>query len=382
MINRDRMRDHFLTLVRIDSLSRKEREVALRLHEELRGLGADVSFDQADRMVGGTVGNLIARIPGTRPGVAPFLICAHMDTVGPGEGIKPQVEGSVIKSDGSTILGADDKSGIAIICEVLRVLREDQIPHGELEILFTICEEIGLQGVRHLDVSRLRARTGLVLDSSDPDRLITRAPAANRLQFTIRGLEAHAGVCPERGINAIRIASEAIAGMRLGRLDDETTANIGTIEGGTAINIIPSFVIVHGEARSHDEAKLKAQTDHMICCFEEAAARAQLKLDGETQRGQVTCQVLRDFDRLFISEGATIIQLVRQAARTLGREITLWRTGGASDANILCAKGLEVANVGTGQREVHTLREYLLLDDMVRSAELILATVKLHTGGV
>lgn len=378
MINRDRMRDHFLTLVRIDSPSRKEREVALRLQEELSHLGAEVSFDEADRMVGGTVGNLIARISGSRPGVAPFLLCAHMDTVGPGEGIRPHVEETVVKSDGSTILGADDKSGIAIICEILRVLQEERIAHGELEIVFTICEEIGLQGARHLDVSRLRARTGLVLDSSNPDRLITRAPAANRVKFNIRGLEAHAGVCPEKGINAIRIASEAIAGMRLGRLDEETTANIGTIEGGNAINIIPSSVTVHGEARSHDEAKLKAQTDHMISCFEEAAARAELTVDGATQRGQVTCQVLRDYDRLFIPEEARVVQLVRQAARTLGREMTLWRTGGASDANILCTKGLEVANVGTGQREVHTLREYLVLDDMVRSAELILETLKLH----
>lgn len=378
MINRDRMRDHFLALVRIDSPSRKERDIAMHLKGKLAALGAEVSFDQADRPVGGTVGNLIGRIPGTKPGAAPFLLCAHMDTVGPGEGIKPRVEENIIKSDGSTILGADDKSGIAIICEVLRALQEEKVPRPELEILLTICEETGLLGVKHLDVSCLHARTGLVLDSSDPDRLITRAPAANRLQFTLQGLEAHAGVCPEKGINAIRMASEAIAGMRLGRLDEETTANIGTIEGGSAINIIPHTVTIHGEARSHDEAKLEAQTEHMIRCFEEAAGRHQLTLDGMTHRGQVTCQVQRDYDRLFIPEEARIVQLVRHAARTLGREIVLWRTGGGSDANILCAKGLEVANVGTGQREVHTVREYLLLDDMVRSAELVLETVKLH----
>jgi tripeptide aminopeptidase len=380
MIHRDRMRDHFLTLVRIDSLSRKERDVAMHLKDELIRLGAEVTFDEADRMVGGTVGNLIARIPGTRPGVAPFLLCAHMDTVGPGEGITPRVEQDIITSDGSTILGADDKSGIAIICEVLRVVREEAIPHGEIEVVFTICEETGLQGARHLDVSHLHARTGLVLDSSNADHLITRAPCANRLQFTVRGLEAHAGVCPEKGINAIRIASEAIAGMRLGRLDEETTANIGIIEGGNAINIIPNALTVQGEARSHDEIKLKAQTEHMIRCFEEAAARHELTLDGVVQRAQVTCQVQRDYDRLFVPEEAPIVQLVREAARTLGREITLWRTGGASDANILCAKGLEVANLGTGQQEVHTVREYLRLSEMVRSAELVLETLKRHAG--
>ncbi|MGH7474038.1 MAG: M28 family peptidase, partial [Candidatus Methylomirabilales bacterium] len=141
MIHRERMRDHFVTLVRIDSPSRQERALATHLAEELHRLGAEVSFDEADRMVGGTVGNLIARIRGTRAGAAPFLLCAHMDTVGADAGIRPRVEGDVVRSDGTTILGADDKSGIAIVCEVLRVLREEAIPHGELEIVFTICEE-------------------------------------------------------------------------------------------------------------------------------------------------------------------------------------------------------------------------------------------------
>lgn len=373
------MRDHFLTLVQIDSLSRREGRVAVHLREELRTLGASVSFDQAGEAVGGEVGNLIARLPATRPGVPPFLLSAHMDTVGPGEGIKPVVEGDLIRSDGTTILGADDKSGITIICEVLRILTEGQIPHGEIEVLFTICEEVGLLGARHLDASRLHARIGLVLDSSNPDRLIHRAPAANRLDFTIHGLEAHAGVAPEKGINAIRIASEAIAAMRLGRLDDETTANIGLIQGGIATNIVPNRVTVHGEARSHDEAKLKAQTDHMIRCFHEAAARHRVTLDGVSSRGSVTAEVRRDYDRLAIPEDARIIRLVRQAARHLHREITLWRTGGASDANILYAKGIEVANLGTGQREVHTVNEHLLLSEMVRSAELVLEVIRLHT---
>jgi tripeptide aminopeptidase len=261
------------------------------------------------------------------------------------------------------------------------VLREAAIVHGPLEVVFTVCEEIGLQGARHLDVSQLGARTGLVLDSSNPDHLITRAPAANRLQFTVRGLEAHAGVSPEKGISAIQIASEAIAAMRLGRLDEETTANIGRISGGAAINIVPNAVTVHGEARSHDEAKLRAQTDHMIGCFEAAAARHTLTLGDGVHRGRVTAEVERDYDRLHVPEEARIVRLVRTAARTLRREITLWRTGGGSDANILCAKGLEVANLGTGQREVHTVREHLVLSDMARSAELVMETVRLHADG-
>ena len=213
-------------------------------------------------------------------GVAPLLICAHMDTVAPGEGVKPIVDGNIIRTDGTTVLGGDDKSGCAIICETIHQLREQQIPHGPVDAVFTVCEEIGLLGAKHLDLNMFEAREGLVYDSDAPGYLFVRAPGAKALRFTVRGLEAHAGMAPERGLSAIKIASEAIAAMRLGRVDDETTANLGLIEGGRALNIIPNQVVVRGECRSRNNAKLDRQVQHMMQCFEERGAARQRHAGG------------------------------------------------------------------------------------------------------
>ncbi|MFQ5904285.1 MAG: M20/M25/M40 family metallo-hydrolase, partial [Candidatus Binatia bacterium] len=238
MIQKERLRDLLIELVQIDSISRKEREIALRLKREMEELGGEVWIDDCGEKVSGNVGNVIARFHGNSPGSEPIFLSAHMDTVVPGEGVVPVLEGNILRSDGRTVLGGDDKSGVAIICEALRTIRENNIPYSDIDVVFTICEEAGLLGARYLDVSCLRARSGLVLDSDSIGFLFTRAPAANHLEFKIRGLEAHAGVCPENGISAIQVAALGISRMRLGRIDGETTANIGLIEGGAAVNIV------------------------------------------------------------------------------------------------------------------------------------------------
>jgi tripeptide aminopeptidase len=224
-----------------------------------------------------------------------------MDTVAPGEGVVPVLDGTILRSDGRTVLGGDDKSGVAIICEALRVVREKKIPCGPVDVAFTICEEAGLLGAKCLDVSRLKARTGLVLDSDSVGFLFTRAPAANRFEIAVHGLEAHAGVCPEKGINAIQVAAEGIARMKLGRIDGETTANIGVVEGGVAVNIVPNTVLLKGEARSHNEEKLAAQTAHMIRCLEEAAA-AQPDARRAVFRAASSQGRERDYDRLNVAD--------------------------------------------------------------------------------
>ncbi len=178
MINAERLKALLLELVQIDSLSKKERQVALRLQREMEELGATVRFDDAGEKVGGDTGNLIAHVAGSAPAAPPLLLCAHMDTVVPGEGVKPVVEGNIIRTDGSTVLGGDDKSGVAIICEVVRTLKERQLPHGDIDVVFTICEEFGLLGAKHLDTSRLTAKAGIVLDSDSAGFLFTRAPGA------------------------------------------------------------------------------------------------------------------------------------------------------------------------------------------------------------
>lgn len=378
MINQDRLKNLLIELIKIDSLSRKERDVALRLRHEMEELGAEVWIDDAGEKVGGNTGNLIAQFHGTAAAADPLLLSAHMDTVVPGEGIVPILDGDILHTDGKTVLGGDDKSGVAIICEVLRVIKENRIPYGNIDVVFTICEEAGLIGAKCLDVSRLRARTGLVLDSDSVGFLFTKAPAANRMEFRVHGLEAHAGVCPEKGINAIKVAAEGLAQMRLGRIDHETTANIGVIAGGMAVNIVPNQVILRGEARSHSQEKLDRQTEHMKRCLEEAAARHALESDGKDHTARVEATIERDYDRMDVPESAPIVKLVHAAAKNLRLELKTLATGGGCDANVLNQKGLIVANLSTGMREIHTVHEWLDVKDLYLSAQMVLEIVKLN----
>jgi tripeptide aminopeptidase len=378
LINAERLKNLLVELIKIDSLSRQELNVALRLKQEMEELGATIWIDDAGEKVGGNVGNLIAHFPGTDTGAQPLLLSAHMDTVVPGEGIVPLLDGDILHTDGRTVLGGDDKSGVAIICEVLRVMKENRLPCSAIDVVFTICEEAGLIGAKCLDVSKLRARTGLVLDSDSVGFLFTKAPAANRMEFRVYGLEAHAGVCPERGINAIKVAADGIAQMQLGRIDFETTANIGVVEGGMAVNIVPNQVVLRGEARSHSQEKLDRQTKHMHGCFEEAAARHVLELDGQRHSARVEAKIERDYDRMDVPESAPIVQLVHAAAKNLNLEVKTSATGGGCDANVFNQKGLVVANLGTGMREIHTVKEWLDLKDLRLSAQMVLEIVKLN----
>jgi tripeptide aminopeptidase len=288
------------------------------------------------------------------------------------------LDGDILRTDGRTVLGGDDKSGVAIICEVLRVIKENRIGSSDIDVVFTICEEAGLIGAKCLDVKRLRARTGLVLDSDSVGFLFTKAPAANRMEFQVFGLEAHAGVCPEKGISAVQVAAEGIAQMKLGRIDHETTANIGLIEGGMAVNIVPNSVVLRGEARSHRQDKLDKQTKHMVQCLEEAAARHSLELDGKPYSAKVTAKVERDYDQMDVPDDAPIVQLVQAAANNLRVELKTLATGGGCDANVLNHKGLEVANLSTGMREIHTVNEWLDLKDLYLSAQMVLEIVRLN----
>ncbi len=381
MIDKERLKERVLELVRIDSLSRKERAIALRLRETLEALGGTVYMDGAGDAVGGEVGNLVAHFDGEVTEAEPLLLSAHMDTVAPGEGVVPVVEGDVIRSDGRTVLGGDDKSGLAIILEVIESLREEGVPHGHIDVVFTICEEVGLLGAKHLDLSLLRAKTGLVLDSDSIGFLITKAPAANLLEFEIHGLEAHAGICPERGISAIQVAARGIAAMRLGRIDEDTTANIGLVSGGTAVNIVPNRVKLTGEVRSHDVEKLERQAREMLACLQKAAADATLELDGRTRETRVESRIKRQYDPMDVSEGTAIVQRVHEAARNLGFAVDTIAKGGGCDANVLNQRGLQVANLASGMRDIHTVHEWLDVNDLVSAARIIHEVVRLEGYG-
>ena len=378
MIDKARLKERVLELVRIDSLSRKERAIALRLKEILEALGGVVFMDDAGSAVGGEVGNLVAHFDGNVEGAEAMLLSAHMDTVAPGEGVTPVVDGDVIRSDGTTVLGGDDKSGLAIILEVLQAVREEEVPHGHIDVVFTICEEVGLLGAKNLDLGLVRAKTGLVLDSDSIGFLITKAPAVNHLEFEVHGLEAHAGICPERGISAIQVAARGIAAMRLGRIDEDTTANLGLVSGGTAVNIVPNRVMLTGEVRSHDEEKLERQTQAMVACLQDAAAGATLELDGRLHETRVESRISRAYDRMDVSDETAIVQRVHEAARNLGLAVDTVAKGGGCDANVLNKRGLQVANLASGMRDIHTVHEWLDVNDLVTAARIIHEVVRLE----
>jgi len=378
VINQERIKNLLLELVQIDSVSREEREVAERIKQYCEEMGAEVFIDGAGEAVGGNTGNVIARFPGTIPGADPIMMSAHMDTVVPGKGVKPVVEGDIIRTDGTTVLGGDDKSGVSVILEVIRCLQEQSIPHAPIDAVFSICEEVGLLGAKHLDMSKVRARYGIVFDSDDPGFLFTRGPSANHFEFKIHGLESHAGVAPDQGISAIRIAAEAITAMKLGRIDEETTANIGVIRGGEATNIITNLVTLRGEARSLDDEKLEAHTRHIIECLEQAAAKHEVTVDGVTTRGRVESHVTREYYAMDVPDDSRVVRLVRQAASKMGLEVKTLASGGGCDANIFNKRGIECANLGTGMRAIHTVKEWLDVKDMYASAVMTLEIMRLN----
>jgi tripeptide aminopeptidase len=378
MINQERIKNLLLELVQIDSVSRKERDVAEHIKNLCEGMGATVEIDDAGAKVGGNSGNVIARFSGTIPNAETIMMSAHMDTVVPGEGVKPIVEGDIIRTDGTTVLGGDDKSGCAVIIETIRCLQEQNVPYAPIEAVFSICEEVGLLGAKYVDVSKLKSKYGLVFDSDDPGFLFTKGPSANHMEFKIYGLESHAGVAPEEGISAIKIAAEAISAMKLGRIDEETTANIGVIRGGEATNIITNLVTLKGEARSLDDDKLERQTAHMIKCLEDAAAKQEVTVAGVTTKARVESDVSREYYAMDVPESSRVVQLVYQAAARLGQKVEACSSGGGCDANIFNKRGIECANFGTGMRAIHTVKEWLDVKDLYASAEMTLEVLKLN----
>lgn len=367
MVNRDRMVNEFLELVKTDSLSLQERKMADLLKGKLVGMGLQVYEDDAGEKTGGNTGNLLCTIKGSRA-VSPILLMAHMDTVVPGIGKKPVVEGNVIRTDGTTILGGDDAAGIECILEAVRVIREDNIDHGDIQIAFTIAEEGGLLGAKNMDYSKIFAKYGFVFDSGgDIGGVAVKAPSQNKIDIVVRGKAAHAGVEPEKGISAIQIASEAVSKMKLGRIDYETTANIGIIKGGQATNIICDRLEIKAEARSRDERKLEEQTRHMKECFEQAAAKFG---------GSVEFDAKLEYPAFNIEESDSIIKILKKAASDAGIELKLEATDGGSDTNIINGKGIQAVDLSVGMDKVHSVEEQLKIDDMVKAAEFLVAIVK------
>lgn len=365
-ISQDRLKENFMALASISSPSRREGEVARWIRERFSRLGAEFLEDSASELTGSDTNNIIVRLEGSRDCPA-LMLNAHMDMVEPADGVRPIFENGVFRSDGTTVLGADDKAAIAIILEALEAAGEAGLELPPLDLVFTVCEEIGLLGAKALDTSLLRAEAGYALDSTEPFQLINRAPQAVRFVIEVHGRAAHAGIEPEKGINAILEAAKALKDIPSGRVDSETTCNIGVIRGGQATNIVPGLVTIEGEVRSHDPEKLKKIQDEIIGAFHSRI--------GPEEPGQglpkVVSQVDEDYPRMSISEDHPLVTTARAAAERLGRRLSVASTGGGSDANIFNGKGIAMVIVGIGMRKVHSTDEYIRLSDMADSAALV-----------
>jgi len=374
MVNLSRLKQTFLDLLYLSSPSRQEGLVASYIKERLNALNILYLEDNTGEKLGSTANNLIAWLEGEKN--KPILMLnAHMDTVQrPEEKIEVIEKDDVLKSKGKTILGADDKSGIAIIIELLEILKENNFSHWPLQPVFTICEEIGLLGVKNMDYSLLKAKWGLVLDGGDPAEIIYGAPAANRFRIEVIGKEAHAGVEPEKGINAIWLTSKAISQLKWGRIDEETTCNIGLIKGGIATNIVPPRVILEGEVRSHKPEKLEAQTEKISTAFQNVIA------DVSPQSGlpQLNIDIKEDYPLMHVSEDHPLIKLLQKAGKQIGMEMHLKISGGGSDANIFNSINIPSVIIGTGMKNVHTCQEYISLYDMVKIVNILLQIITME----
>lgn len=361
----------------MDSVSHEEGSLSRELQQIMTSLGAKIYVDGAGKETGSDTGNLIVRFSGNTD-AAPLLFNAHMDTVEPGKNIKVVYADRRFTSEGETILGADDKSAIAILIEVMRVIREKNLPHCPLELVFTVCEEIGLLGARNLDFGKFRATIGYALDTTDPDVIVTKAPCANRFTVVIHGKDAHAGVCPEAGVNAIVLASKAISALDLGRIDPETSCNIGIISGGRATNIIPNRVTINGEVRSHDPDTLERVTGNIRNTFE-ATIDAYRKSENAIPIADIEFSAHMEFPNTNIPESHPVVILARQAARNLNRSLKTKSTGGGADANIFFDKGIITGVIGTGMTDIHSTNESITIDDMVKTTELVLEIIRIHS---
>ena len=374
-INQERLASVFTTLCEIDSPSKQESRVAAYLTSLFTEMGAEVFEDDSSSLTGSDCGNLFVRFPHGGLDREPVFLNCHMDTVLPGTGVKVKREGEVFSSAGETVLGSDDKAGIAALIEVMRTLQDNNTPYGPVEFIFTTCEEVGLLGVKALDPANIGAKIGYALDSSGINRVIVGAPAANRITVTIKGLASHAGLSPEKGISAIHLAAKAIARLKLGRLDTLSTANIGVISGGAASNIIPESVLIQGEVRSHDENLLQEHTEHIRSAFQDEIDNWSDPDGNVAARPSLDFTIIGDYPVMKLDRESAVLKRVAAAAASLDRELHYVVAGGGSDANIFNGYGLQCAILSTGMDKVHSTRETIKLSDMVLTAELILAII-------
>jgi tripeptide aminopeptidase len=360
--------DLFSELAALPSPPGDERAVADAVTRYLRDLALEVEEDAAGSEVGSTAGNLLCRLePQGANGGLPVFLCAHLDTVPPAGPIEPAVEDGVVRNAAGTILGADNKAAVAVMLEAARVIVVEGRPHAGIELLFTPKEEVGLLGAAAFDHTRLRASVGYVYDQAAPiGEVVLGAPHAHSLLARFHGRAAHAGMYPEEGRSAIAAAARAIADFRLGRLDEETSANVGAIEGGTARNIVPEWCTFTGEVRSHDERKLTDVVQEMLDAIAFAASVEECEVETEVEKSYSGYRFRRD---------AQAVLLAAEALTRAGYEPSYTLSGGGADANVFNERGLACVNLANGMAQIHTSDEHIAVADLEGMVEVTLALV-------
>ncbi len=354
----------FLELAALPSPPGQERAVADRVLAYLRELGLDASEDGAGPVIGSTIGNLYCRLEPTAPG-RPLFLCAHLDTVPPSGPLEPVVEDGWVRNAGGTILGGDNKAAVVSMLEAVRRVREKGRPHAGIELLFTPKEEVGLLGAAAFDETRLEARVGFVYDQQGPvGEIVLGAPTQRSLTARFHGRAAHAGMVPEEGRSAIAAAARAIADLRLGRLDDETSANVGLIAGGTARNIVPEWCTFEAEVRAHDEHRLSDVVGEMLDAIAFAASAADCEVETTVQESYRGYRFRHD---------DLAVQLAADALVRSGYTPTYALTGGGADANVFNLKGLECVNLANGMTDIHTPNERIAVADLDAMVDVTLA---------
>lgn len=372
-INRERLATTFTHLCETDSPSRREGKVAGELKKIFTGLNPDDFFeDDSAPVTGSESGNLFFRFAGTASKEPIFFNC-HMDTVLPGVGVQVQRRGDTFTSAGNTILGSDDKSGIAALIEAMQIIREQKLPFRPVEFVLTTCEEIGLLGAKALNPDHIQAKIGYALDSTGSGKIIIGAPASNRLNIQVHGVAAHAGLHPEWGISAITLAAQALAQAPCGKIDNQSTINFGTIQGGAASNIVPESVVIEGEVRSHSQQRLEELTRKVKEIFAGTISNWHDPTGAAKGKPALTFKSRLDFPLMQLTRNDQVVVEVEQAAQSIDMELDFEVASGGSDANIFNGFGLQTAIIATGMTHVHSTDEQVDLEDMVELTRLVIA---------
>jgi tripeptide aminopeptidase len=372
VVDRNGELELFLELAALPSPPGEERAVADVVLRYLDDLGLRPDEDDVGSRIGSTMGNVYARLEPTAEGT-PLFFCAHLDTVPPDGPLEPVVEDGFVRNAGGTILGADNKAAVVAMLEGVRRVTSENRPHAGIELLFTPKEEVGLIGADAFDDDRLHATLGYVYDQAAPiGEIILGAPWAESMEVTYHGRAAHSGMFPEEGRSAIQAAAKAIADLRLGRVDDETTANVGVIEGGTAGNIVPEWCSFLAEARSRDEQKLRALVQEMLDVFAFAAAATDCEVQIKAGKSYTGYTFKREDD---------VVRLAAEGLRRAGYEPTYNYSGGAADANVFNERGRRCVNLANGMTDIHTSDERIAVEDLSGMVEVTLALVDAARAG-